>query len=103
VPQNPPRKFQSVFAISLPNEQALITPFELNVDKEMWEQPSNRGPPRVQSPAKQDEIRKQVSELLRPKVLKPSTASYYSQVILASKPNDKWRFCIAYRKLNDCT
>jgi hypothetical protein len=67
------------------------------------EQPSNRGPPRVQSPAKQEEIRTQVAELLRTKVIEPSTASYYSQVILASKPNDQWRLCIDYRKLNDCT
>jgi hypothetical protein len=43
-------KFRSVFATSLPSEPALITPFEFNVDKERWEQPSNRGPPRLQSP-----------------------------------------------------
>jgi hypothetical protein len=47
------KKFRSVFATSLPSEPALIPPFELNVDKDRWEQPSNRGPPRVQSPAKQ--------------------------------------------------
>jgi hypothetical protein len=92
-----------VFATSLPSEPALITPLEFNVDKERREQSSNRGPPRVQSSAKQDEIRKQVDELLRTKVIEPSTASYYSQVILASKPNDEWWFCIDYRKLNDCT
>ena len=82
-------KFRSVFATHLPSEPALIPPFELNVEKERWEQPSNRGPPRVQSPAKQEEIRTQVDELLRTKVIEPSTASYYSQVILASKPNDQ--------------
>jgi hypothetical protein len=36
-------------------------------------------------------------------VIEHSTASYYSQVIWASKPNDEWRFCIDYCKLNDCT
>jgi hypothetical protein len=60
-------KFRSVFATSLPSEPALITPFELNVDKERWEQPSNRMPPLVQSPAKQEEIRKQVAELFERK------------------------------------
>jgi hypothetical protein len=96
-------KCRSVFATTLPSEPAIIPPFELSVDKERWEQFSNRGRPRVQSPVKQDEIRKQVDELLRTKIIEPSTASYYSQVILASKPNDEWRFCIDYRKLNDCT
>jgi hypothetical protein len=88
-----------VFATSLPSEPAIIPPSELSVDKERWEQFSNRGPPRVQSPAKQAEILKQVDELLRTKVIEHSTASYYSQAI----KNDKWRFCIDYRKLSDCT
>jgi hypothetical protein len=96
-------KVKSVFATSLPSEPAIMPPFELSVNKERWEQFSNRGPPRVQSPAKQAEILKQVFELLRTKVIEPSTASYYSQVILASKTNDKWQFCVDYRKLNDCT
>ncbi len=96
-------QYRSVFATTLPEESAKIPPFELTVDKVKWEQHSNRGPPRVQSPAKQAEIQKQVDELLRTKVIEHSNASYYSQVILASKPNDEWRFCIDYRKLNDCT
>jgi hypothetical protein len=97
------KKYRSVFATTLPSEPASIPPFELNVDKEKWEQFSNRGPLRVQSPAKEAEICKQIDELLRTKVIEPYDASYYSQVILASKPNDEWRFCIDYRKLNDCT
>ena len=90
-----------MFATTLNPEPALIPPFELDVDKEKWEQFSNRGPPRVQSPAKQAEILKQVDELLKNGIIEPSTASYYSQVILASKPDDTWRFCIDNRKLND--
>ncbi len=96
-------RYRSVFATTLPEKSADIPPFELTVNKEKWEKHSNRGPPRVQSPAKQAEIQKQVDELLRTKVIEPSNASYYSQVILASKPNDEWRFCIDYRSLNDCT
>ena len=96
-------QYRSVFATTLAPEPATIPPFELEVDKEKWEQFTNRGPPRVQSPAKQAEILKQVDELLKTGIIEPSTASYYSQVILASKPDDTWRFCIDYRKLNDCT
>jgi hypothetical protein len=96
-------KYRSVFATTLSTEPAEIPPFKLSVDKEKWESYSNRGPPRVQSPAKQAEIRKQVTELLNAGMIEPSTASYYSQVILTSKPDDTWRFCIDYCSLNNCT
>ena len=91
-----------MFATTLSPEPALIPPFELNVDKEKWEQSSNRGPPRVQSPADKPKSQ-EVDELLENGIIEPSTASYYSQVILASRPDDTWRFCMDYRKLNDCT
>jgi transposase InsO family protein len=97
------QRYRSVFATTLSPEPAIIPPFELEVDKEKWETFANRGPPRVQSPAKQAEILKQVDELLKAGIIEPSNASYYSQVILASKPDETWRFCIDYRKLNDCT
>ena len=96
-------KYRDVFATTLSEEPADIPPFELIVDKEKWESYSNRGPPRVQSPAKQAEILRQVTELLDAGIIEQSTASYYSQVILASKPDDTWRFCIDYRSLNNCT
>ena len=96
-------QYRDVFSTTLSDEPAIIPPFELEVDKEKWEQFSNRGPPRVQSPAKQAEILKQVNEMRRANIIEESTATYYSQVILASKPGDTWRFCIDYRKLNDCT
>jgi hypothetical protein len=96
-------EYRSVFATTLSTDAATIPPFELEVNLQHWESFSNRGPPRVQSPAKQAEIQSQVAELLRTGIIEPSTASYYSQVILASKPDDTWRFCIDYRKLNDCT
>jgi hypothetical protein len=96
------QKYRSLFATTLPSEPASIPPFEVNVDKEKWEQFSNRGPLRVQSSAKEAEIRKQVDELLRTKVIEPSDASYYSQVILASKQNDEWQFCIDYRLYPTC-
>jgi hypothetical protein len=89
-------KYRDVFATTLSTEPADIPPFELMVDKQKWESYSNRGPPRVQSPAKQLEILKQVTALLDQGIIEPSMASYYSQVILASKPDDSWRFCIDF-------
>ena len=49
-------KYRSVFATTLPSEPARIPPFDLTVDKQKWENFSNRGPPRIQSPAKEAEI-----------------------------------------------
>ena len=37
-------RYRSVFATTLSPEPAIIPPFELEVDKEKWEQYSNRGP-----------------------------------------------------------
>jgi hypothetical protein len=93
-----------VFATTLSEDPATIPPFELDRFRTMGAV-LNRGPPRVhQSPAKQAEILRQVDELLKTGIIEPSTASYYSQVILASKPDERrWRFCIDFRKLNDCT
>jgi hypothetical protein len=96
-------EYRSVFATTLSTEPANIPPFELEVNLQQWETFSNRGPPRVKSPTKQAEMLREVDELLKTGIIEPSTASYYSQVILASKLDDSWRFCVDYHKLNDCT
>ena len=96
-------KYKDIFNKTLSEEPARIPPFDLKVDKDKWNKPANRGPPRVQTPAKQTEIFKQIDELLKQGIIVESSATYYSQVILASKPDNQWRFCIDYRLLNECT
>jgi len=96
-------KYKHIFSNELSDEPARIPEFELVVDRDQWETHNNRGPPRVQSPEKEAEIFRQVDELLKKGIVEPSNSSHYSQVILASKPDKTWRFCIDYRKLNDCT
>jgi hypothetical protein len=79
-------EYRSVFATTLSTEPAKIPPFELQVDLQKWESFSNRGPPRVQSPAKQAEILRQVDELLKTGIIERHTIprSYWraSQMIL---------------------
>ena len=96
-------KYSHLFSNTLGVLPADIPPFELKVDREKWNNPKNRVPPRIQSPAKQAETLRQIDQLLSQGVIERSNASYYSQVLLTPKPPDGFRFGIDYRKLNDCT
>ena len=97
-------EFRHLFCEVLPSTPAKLKPFDILVNEEQWQTPSNRTPPRRLSPQKQQEVQKQVTELLRQGILEPSSASYYSQALLIPKPGvDNWRLCIDYRNLNNCT
>jgi hypothetical protein len=96
-------KYAHIFRNDLPKDPADIPPFDLIVDMEKWRNPKNRGPPRVQSSANQAETVKQIDQLLAQNIIERSDASYYSQVLLTTKADGKKRFCIDFRKLNDCT
>ena len=96
-------KYKQIFKDELDSHPAKITPFDLTVDKTLWESYKNRGPVRPQSSIKDEEIRKQVQEMQTAGIIEESQASYYSQVMLTPKPNGTWRFCVDYRQLNDAT
>ena len=96
------KKYISIFSTKLNEEPADIPPFEIQCDKTKWLNNKNRQPPRIQSVIKQNEIIKQVKDMLKNKIVKTSEAIAYSQVLLVPKPNQKWRFCIDYRSLNKC-
>jgi transposase InsO family protein len=96
-------RFSHLFSNTLSSTPADIPPFDLKVDLEKWNNPKNRGPPRVQSSANQAEIALQIDLLLSQGIIERSSASYYSQIHLAPKGDGKKRFCIDFKKLNDCT
>jgi hypothetical protein len=75
----------------------------LQVDKIKWETNKNRTPFRPVSMTKQIEIQKQVSDMEKQGLIRPSHANHWSQVLLTPKPNNKWRFCVDFRNLNDGT
>ncbi len=85
-------------------EAAAVKPLKLNVDERRWT--SGRESQqrfRVQSAAKDKEIQRQINLMQALNLIRPSTQNYRSQVHLVPKPQGKWRFCIDYRFLNDCT
>ncbi|KAJ9550331.1 hypothetical protein OSB04_014376 [Centaurea solstitialis] len=49
------------------------------------------------------EIERQVHELLKLGVIRPSNSSYASPVILVRKKDQSWRMCVDYRALNKAT
>ena len=96
-------KYKKIFSDELDSTPCDIPPFDLQVDKKKWETYKNRGPVRQQSALKQEEINKQVQEMVKAGIIEKSQASYYSQVMLTPKPNGSWRFCVDYRAMNDAT
>ena len=96
-------EFKDVFSPTLTDQPALIPPMTLKVDEEKWRVNRNRTPHRAVSTAKQKEIQKQVKDMLDAKLIRPSKATHYSQVLLTPKPNNQWRFCVDFRNLNDST
>ena len=81
-----------------------IPPMELDVDVEKWNGlKGNTGGARPVSRDKQLEIERQTTAMVGLGVIQPSKAGQYSQVLLVPKPGGKWRFCIDYVKLNECT
>ena len=60
-------------------------------------------PPRRLPLAKRDAACQAVNEMLRNRVIEPSTSPWSSPVVLVAKKNGDLRFCVDYRKLNDAT
>ena len=55
------------------------------------------------NPHVRSEIKKQVQDMLNKDIIEPSTSQFGSPVLLVSKPDGSYRFCIDYRKLNSMT
>lgn len=58
-------------------------------------------PPYRVSHREREIIRGQVDEMIQRGVIRESSSSYASPVVLVKKKNDEWRFCVDYRKLNE--
>ena len=65
--------------------------------------PPSRLPLRRFSPAQEKYISKETQRLLERDVIEPSTSPWSAQVVLASKKDGSYRYCVDFRRLNCVT
>lgn len=97
-------KHWRVFSRTVNPEPADVAPMELRlVDESKWRVPANSLAPRVQSLTKENALKESIGKLLAQRIISPSQATHYSQVLLVAKPgsDNAWRLCIDYRALNE--
>jgi hypothetical protein len=96
-------EFIDIFSREVDSQPAEVPKMQLDVDDEIWKSYKNRGAPRTQTPQAQAEIKRQIDILIKNKIIQKSNAVYYSQIVLAPKPNGNWRMCIDYKRLNEAS
>jgi len=96
-------KYIDLLKAEVSKKPASVAPLKLNVDEKRWTLPKANARHRAQSTEKDKEIKRQVELMVALGLIQKSNQPWYSQVHLVPKPHGKWRFCIDYRNLNDCT
>ena len=96
-------EYSDIFSDTLPEKAADLKPFEINVNKEKWEQETNRTPTRPQSSKKMTHIKKHIDDMLKTGIIEKADVAYYSHPVIVQKTENSFRFCIDYRGLNEAT
>lgn len=60
-------------------------------------------PPRRMGPEQQEIVAKEIEEMLKYRIIRPSKSPYSSEVVLVRKKGDMWRVCIDFRLINKYT
>jgi len=92
--------YEEVFRTTLNKEPAKVPVFELKVDTAKWLANAAGKAPRQMSKSKMNETQRQIESMLSLELIRESKAAAVSHVMLAPKPEGKWRFCVDYRTLN---
>lgn len=93
-------KFAVVF--SAPVELPPVRSCDHSIPLVAGAQPVNIRPYRY-PPSLKDEIEKQVSDMMQQGLIRPSSSSFSSSVLLVRKKDGTYRFCVDYRYLNALT
>ena len=59
--------------------------------------------PYRQTPKMRAELERQLDDMLKQGIIEESNSVWHSPVVMVKKPNNEWRFCVDYRKLNAVT
>ena len=59
--------------------------------------------PYRQTPKMRAELERQLEDMKRHGIIEESNSVWHSPVVMVKKPNNEWRFCVDYRKLNAVT
>jgi hypothetical protein len=84
-------QYETVFRAQLTPEPAALPCFQLVVDMDKWVATAGGRYPRQMSKDKEKEVERQVREILELKLIKPSTVSAASHVMLAPQSGGRWR------------
>jgi hypothetical protein len=94
------REYKDIFSVKVKKEAADVPPLRYDYNKELWRAASNRLPARPISTEKQEALSNILAELLALGVIRPSTATSWSQVNLVRKPKGGFRCTIDFRGIN---
>ncbi|TIA84742.1 hypothetical protein E3P99_04121 [Wallemia hederae] len=95
-------EYKDIFPEQLPQNLPPRRPVEHSIDLEEGAQPPSRSPYRLNF-VEQEELKKQLKQLLDSKLIRPSTSPYGSPVLFVKKKSGELRMCIDYRALNNIT
>ena len=96
--------YGKVFSMRLREEPALLEPMSIDVDVKQWQVQANQRGPRLLTDKRQDleGMRRHNIEnmLLKQKIIQPSKAPAFSQILLIPRTDGNTRFCMDLRALN---